>query len=40
VRNMIRGVTQGYIYRLKIVFVHFPMTVRVQGPALRKNKRR
>ena len=31
VRNMIKGVTQGYTYRLKIVFVHFPMTVRAQG---------
>jgi large subunit ribosomal protein L6 len=31
VRNMIKGVTQGYTYKLKIVFVHFPMTVRVQG---------
>jgi large subunit ribosomal protein L6 len=31
VRNMIKGVTEGFTYRLKIVFVHFPMTVRVQG---------
>ena len=31
VRNMIKGVTDGYIYKLKIVFVHFPMTVKVQG---------
>ena len=31
VRNMIKGVTEGYTYRLKIVFVHFPMTVRAQG---------
>lgn len=31
VRNMIKGVTQGFTYRMKIVFVHFPMTVRVQG---------
>ena len=30
VRNMIKGVTGGFTYRLKIVFVHFPMTVRVQ----------
>jgi large subunit ribosomal protein L6 len=28
---MIKGVTQGFTYKLKIVFVHFPMTVRVQG---------
>jgi large subunit ribosomal protein L6 len=31
VRNMIKGVTSGFTYRLKIVFVHFPMTVRIQG---------
>jgi len=31
VRNMIKGVTQGFTYKLKIVFVHFPVTVRVQG---------
>jgi large subunit ribosomal protein L6 len=30
VRNMIKGVTQGFTYKLKIVFVHFPMTIRVQ----------
>jgi large subunit ribosomal protein L6 len=28
---MIKGVTQGFTYRLKIVFVHFPMTVRIEG---------
>ena len=31
VRNMIKGVTKGFTYKLKVVFVHFPMTVRVQG---------
>jgi large subunit ribosomal protein L6 len=31
VRNMIKGVSEGFTYKLKIVFVHFPMTVRVQG---------
>lgn len=31
VDNMIKGVTEGFTYRLKIVFVHFPITVRVQG---------
>jgi large subunit ribosomal protein L6 len=31
VKNMIKGVTEGYVYKMKIVFVHFPMTVRVQG---------
>jgi large subunit ribosomal protein L6 len=31
VQNMIKGVTEGYTYRLKIVFIHFPMTIQVQG---------
>jgi large subunit ribosomal protein L6 len=31
VKNMIKGVTQGFTYKLKIVFIHFPMTVNVQG---------
>jgi large subunit ribosomal protein L6 len=31
VGNMVKGVTQGFTYKLKIVFVHFPMTVRLQG---------
>ena len=34
VRNMIKGVTDGYTYKLKIVFVHFPMTIRVQGKVI------
>ena len=34
VRNMIKGVTEGFTYKLKIIFVHFPMTVRVQGKIL------
>lgn len=31
VENMIKGVTEGFEYRLKIVYAHFPMKVRVQG---------
>ena len=31
VKNMIKGVTEGFTYRLKIVFIHFPMTINVQG---------
>ena len=30
VRNMIRGVTEGYTYHLKIVFNHYPMKVAVK----------
>ena len=31
VKNMIKGVTRGFTYRMKIIFVHFPMTIRVEG---------
>lgn len=31
IKNMIDGVTRGYRYKLKIVFSHFPVTVRVDG---------
>ncbi len=31
VRNMIRGVTEGYTYQLKVVYSHFPMKVAVKG---------
>jgi large subunit ribosomal protein L6 len=31
VRNMVTGVTQGYLYRMKVVFAHFPVTVKVKG---------
>ena len=30
IRNMIRGVTSGFSYKLKIVYAHFPVTVKVQ----------
>jgi large subunit ribosomal protein L6 len=29
VRNMIRGVTAGFTYKLKIVYAHFPVTIKV-----------
>jgi len=31
VRNIITGVTKGYTYKLKVVFAHFPVTVKVKG---------
>jgi large subunit ribosomal protein L6 len=30
IKNMIKGVTIGYTYKLKIVFSHFPISVKVQ----------
>ncbi|MCL2476203.1 50S ribosomal protein L6 [Candidatus Bathycorpusculum sp.] len=34
INNMIVGVTKGYSYKLKIVFSHFPITVKLQGKSL------
>ncbi|MCW4023508.1 MAG: 50S ribosomal protein L6 [Candidatus Bathyarchaeota archaeon] len=31
IKNMIKGVTSGYTYKMKIVFSHFPISVKVQG---------
>jgi len=31
IKNMIKGVTDGWVYKMKIVFVHFPTTVKVVG---------
>ncbi len=31
IRNMIKGVTEGFTYKLKIRYVHFPMKVYVKG---------
>ena len=31
IRNMIVGVTAGFEYKLKTVYAHFPMSVKVQG---------
>ncbi|MFH1106200.1 MAG: 50S ribosomal protein L6 [Candidatus Aenigmatarchaeota archaeon] len=31
IRNMIAGVTKGWEYRLKIIYLHFPITVKVEG---------
>jgi large subunit ribosomal protein L6 len=32
--NMITGVTKGYTYKMKIVFSHFPISVKLQGKEL------
>ncbi len=34
IRNAIEGVTKGFIYRLKVVYSHFPITVKVEGGKL------
>jgi large subunit ribosomal protein L6 len=31
IQNMITGVTKGYVYKLKIVFSHFPISVKVKS---------
>lgn len=31
VRNMVTGVTKGYTYRVKVVYAHFPITVKTKG---------
>jgi len=31
IRNMIKGLTQGFEYKLKSVHAHFPMTIKVSG---------
>ena len=34
-RNMVKGVDQGFEYRLKAVFSHFPMSLKVDGDKFR-----
>ena len=31
INNMVSGVTKGYTYRLKIVYAHFPISVKTKG---------
>jgi large subunit ribosomal protein L6 len=31
IKNMMKGVTEGYIYKLRIVYSHFPMKVSAKG---------
>ncbi len=33
IKNMIKGVTTGFTFKMKIVFSHFPITVKIQGKA-------
>lgn len=30
IRNMMKGVTEGYTYKMRIVYTHFPVTVKVE----------
>jgi large subunit ribosomal protein L6 len=34
VKNMMLGVTHGVIYKMKVVYAHFPPTVKVEGDRL------
>ncbi len=34
IKNMITGVTKGFTYKMKIVYSHFPITVKVQDRAV------
>jgi len=31
INNMMKGATKGFTYKLKIVFAHFPITVKIKG---------
>jgi large subunit ribosomal protein L6 len=33
-KNMVKGVNDGFTYKLKVVYSHFPMTLKVQGDVL------
>ncbi len=37
VKNMIRGVVEGYEYRMKVVYSHFPIQLKQQGNRLEIN---
>lgn len=34
IKNMIKGVTQGFRYKMKIVYAHFPITVKTKGKTI------
>ncbi len=31
IRNMMKGVTEGYTYKMRVVYTHFPVTVKTEG---------
>ena len=31
VKNMVKGVAEGYTYKMKIVYSHFPVTIKIEG---------
>src|ERR687890_2199893 len=31
INNMVKGSSQGFTYRLKIVFAHFPISIKIKG---------
>lgn len=33
-KNMIKGVSEGFVYKMEVASVHFPMTVKVEGDKL------
>jgi large subunit ribosomal protein L6 len=37
IRNMNKGISEGFEYRLKAVYSHFPMTLKVEGSVLQIN---
>ncbi len=37
IENMVKGVTKGFTYKMKIVFSHFPITVKIQGKSFAIN---
>jgi large subunit ribosomal protein L6 len=37
VKNMVRGVVEGYEYRMKVVYSHFPIQLKQQGERLEIN---
>lgn len=34
IKNMIKGVVEGFTYKMKVCYSHFPMTVKVEGKAV------